>query len=75
MIFPIKNNNNKRNIEKESNNRDRILAERGDLESELQQAILSHQEAVRNHADVKNEQKKEKKKIEMKEDALEVNYY
>lgn len=63
----------KRNIEKESRNRDNILLEREELEDELKLVALNYQEAVRNNEDIKNEKKKEKKKMETKEEQIQVN--
>ena len=50
------------------------MLERENLEEELRQTQFNYQEVVRSHEDTKNENKKEKKKMEMKEDSLNVNY-
>ncbi len=44
--------------------------EREGLEIDLKNAELNYQEIVKSQADIKNENKKERKKMEMKEEAL-----
>ncbi len=44
--------------------------EREGLETDLKNAELNYQEIVKSQADIKNENKKERKKMEMKEEAL-----
>ena len=44
--------------------------EREGLENDLKNAESNYQEIVKSQADIKNENKKERKKMEMKEEAL-----